>query len=156
MENVTAAVSLAVLLFGAPAALPSAPDIEKEKATLIRTDIEFSDTAQKLGVGEAFLLYADEGATMLPSGGDAVTGKEEVRKQFADFPKGATLVWKPFRADVAQSGELGYTLGTDESRAPGPDGKTVTRYGKYCSVWKKKDGRWKWVVNVGTPSPSPK
>ena len=103
------------------------------------------------------MRYADAEATMLPSGQHAVTGREEIRKQFADDPRGATLVWKPFRAEVSVSGDLGYTLGTYESRAAGADGKIVTRYGKYCSVWKRqKDGSWKWVVDVGTPSPEPK
>jgi ketosteroid isomerase-like protein len=151
-----AALFLVALVIGASTPARGDADPEKEKAALMRTDIEFSDAAQRLGVGEAFLLYADEGATMLPAGENAVSGKEEVRKQFVDYPKGATLVWKPFRADVARSGDLGYTLETYESRAPGPDGKTVTRYGKYCSVWRKKEGSWKWVVDIGTSSPAPK
>jgi ketosteroid isomerase-like protein len=154
----SAAPALALALFALPAASPRAetPDIEKEKAALLRTDTEFSDAAQKIGVGEAFVRYADGGATMLPPGQNAVRGIEEVRKQFVEYPKGATLVWKPFAADVARSGDLGYTLGTYEARGPDAEGKIVTRYGKYCSVWKKQgDGRWKWVVDVGTPSPAP-
>jgi ketosteroid isomerase-like protein len=131
-------------------------DAEREKAALLRTDTEFSDAAQRVGVGEAFVRFADENATMLPAGEHPVRGIEGVRKQFADFPKGATLAWKPYTAEVALSGDLGYTLGTYESRGTDKEGKAVTRYGKYCSVWKKqKDGGWKWVVDVGTPSPAP-
>jgi ketosteroid isomerase-like protein len=151
-------VALVLFALGAASYGTSSPvDVEKEKAALMRTDSEFSEAAQRLGVGEAFARYADESATMLPAGHNAVKGREEIRKQFADYPKGATLVWKPFQSDVARSGDLGYTLGTYESRGPGPDGRPVTRYGKYCSVWKKQeDGTWKWVVDVGTPSPEPK
>jgi ketosteroid isomerase-like protein len=158
MRILSAAPALALALFASPTASPGAEpaDFEKEKAALIRTDTEFSEAAQKIGVGEAFVRFADAGATMLPPGQNAVRGIEGVRKQFADYPKGATLVWKPFAADVARSGDLGYTLGTYEARGPDAEGKTVTRYGKYCSVWKKQpDGRWKWVVDVGTPSPAP-
>ncbi len=158
MRILSAAPALALALFGSPTASPGAEpaDVEKEKAALIRTDTEFSEAAQKIGVGEAFVRFADAGATMLPPGQNAVRGIEGVRKQFAGYPKGATLVWKPFAADVARSGDLGYTLGTYEARGPDAEGKTVTRYGKYCSVWKKQpDGRWKWVVDVGTPSPAP-
>ena len=126
------------------------------RADLLRVDEEFSAAAQTLGVGEAFLRYADPGAVMLPEKQNAVTGLDAIRKQFADFPAGATLIWKPFRAEAAASGDLGYTLGTYEYRARGADGKPVVRYGKYCSVWKKQaDGAWKWVVDVGTPSPPP-
>ena len=97
-----------------------AADPEDEKAALLRTDKEFSDAAQKVGVGEAFLRYADENATMLPAGEDAATGLDAIKQQFADYPKGATLVWKPVKAEVAQSGDLGYTIGTYETRGPGP------------------------------------
>jgi len=63
---------------------------------------------------------------------------------------------KPFHADIAASGDLGYTLGTYELRAKDEAGKATVAYGKYCSVWKKQpDGSWKWVVDVGTSSPEP-
>jgi ketosteroid isomerase-like protein len=131
-------------------------NLDQEKAALMRTDAEFSAAAQKIGVGEAFLRYADEYATMLPAGKKAVNGLEAIRAEFADFPKGATLDWTPVLVQVARSGDLGYTIGTYRWKGPGPDGKPATRYGKYCSVWKKqKDGSWKWVVDVGTPSPGP-
>ena len=150
------AMFVAGVAFAATAGAQDPKDLDQEKAALMRTDTEFSDAAQKIGVGEAFLRYADEFATMLPPGKKAVMGFDGIKAEFADFPKGATLVWKPVLVQVARSADLGYTLGTYEWRGPGPDGKTVTRYGKYCSVWKKqKDGTWKWVVDVGTPSPEP-
>jgi ketosteroid isomerase-like protein len=126
------------------------------QADLLRVDEEFSAAAQKIGVGEAFLRYADPDAVMLPENQDAVKGLEGVRRQFAGFPAGSTLAWKPFQAEVAASGDLGYTLGTYELRGKSADGQPTVRYGKYCSVWKKqKDGSWKWVVDVGTASPAP-
>ncbi|MGH9366253.1 MAG: hypothetical protein ACRD3M_01095 [Thermoanaerobaculia bacterium] len=97
-----------VLLRGAVAvAAAQRVDPEREKAALMRTDQEFSDAAQKIGVGEAFVRYADEEATMMPPGEHFVTGLDAVRKQFAGSPKGSTLVWKPFKADVAGSRDLG-------------------------------------------------
>jgi ketosteroid isomerase-like protein len=132
-------------------------EVEAARAALLKVDAEFSQAAQTLGIAEAFVRYADPSATMLPAGENAITGHEAVRKQFADLPAGSTLVWKPYQADAATSGDLGYTLGTYELRTTDKDGKPVVRYGKYCSVWKKqKDGGWKWVVDVGTPSPPPK
>jgi ketosteroid isomerase-like protein len=133
------------------------PPAERARAELLKTDVEFSETAQKLGIAEAFVKYADPGATMLPANEHAVTGADGIRKQFAAMRAGTTLEWKPYKAEAAASGDLGYTLGTYEMRSTGDDGSPVVRYGKYCSVWKKqKDGRWKWVVDVGTPSPPPK
>ena len=145
------------MLLAAPAPAPRDP--AAMKAELKRVDEEFSAAAQKLGVGEAFLRYASAEAVMLPENQNAVKGLDGIRQQFAGFPAGATLEWKPFYADVAASGDLGYTLGTFELRgAPAGEGRpAAVRYGKYCSVWKRQaDGSWKWVVDVGTPSPAPR
>ena len=145
------------ILLAAPAPAPSPRDAAAMKAELMRVDEEFSAAAQKLGVGEAFLRYASADAVMLPENQNVVKGLDGIRRQFAGFPAGATLEWKPFHADVAASGDLGYTLGTFELRGRGADGQPSVRYGKYCSVWKRQaDGSWKWVVDVGTPSPAPK
>ena len=140
------------------AALVAAADLgsAKDKADLLRTDSEFSDAAQKVGIAAAFVQYADTDAVMLPANENAVTGADGIRRQFADLPPGTTLTWKPNKAEAAASGDLGYTLGTYVLRSKDKDGAPITRYGKYCSVWKKqKDGSWKWVVDVGTPSPAP-
>jgi ketosteroid isomerase-like protein len=129
---------------------------QNAEAELRRTDTEFSEYAQAHGIAEAFVRYADAGATMMPAGQNPVTGTEAIRAQFADLPAGATLVWKPFRAEASASGDLGYTLGTYEFRFPDKEGKPAVRHGKYCSVWKKqKDGSWKWVVDIGNGSPAP-
>ena len=128
----------------------------KDKAELLRIDSEFSDAAQKIGIAAAFVKYADTEAVMLPANENDVTGADGIRKQFADLPPGTTLTWKPNKAEAAASGDLGYTLGTYVLRSKDKDGAPITRYGKYCSVWKKQtDGSWKWVVDVGTPSPAP-
>lgn len=144
-------------LFAARAALGvPPPDAAAAKAALIQVDEQFSADAQKIGVGEAFARYAAPDARMLPQGKDVVSGLDGVRNQMAGFPKGATLSWKPFLADVAASGDLGYTLGTYELRAKDDAGQATVAYGKYCSIWKKQpDGSWKWVVDVGTSSPEP-
>lgn len=129
---------------------------EEEKAVLMRTDAEFSEAAQRLGVGEAFARYADQSAVLMPGGAEPVRGPEAIRRHFAHTPAGATLRWKPFEAQASRSGDLGYTLGTYEYAAPGPDGKPSKRYGKYCTVWKKQaGGSWKWVADIGNASPEP-
>jgi len=149
------AAGTAACLLGAAAALAVPPP--DEKAALLQVDERFSADAQRLGVAEAFARYAAPDARMLPAGKDVVSGLEGVRSQMAGFPKGAALAWKPFHADVAASGDLGYTLGTYELHAKDEAGKATVAYGKYCSVWKKQpDGSWKWVVDVGTSSPEPK
>jgi ketosteroid isomerase-like protein len=148
----TLLAGLAVLAW-LPATVSSGQSAE---ADLLRTDAEFSRYARAHGIGEAFVRYADASATMMPAGQNPVKGAEAIRAQFADLPVGAMLTWKPFHAEAAASGDLGYTLGTYEYRAPDKDGKPTVRYGKYCSVWKRqKDDSWKWVVDIGNGSPAP-
>jgi len=138
------------------ASLALAQAVQADKSALLKIDEQFSADAQRLGVAEAFARYAAPDARMLPAGKDVVSGLDAVKSQMAGFPKGATLAWKPFHADIAASGDLGYTLGTYELRAKDEAGKATVAYGKYCSVWKKQpDGSWKWVVDVGTSSPEP-
>jgi len=138
------------------ASLALAQAVQADKSALLKIDEQFSADAQRLGVAEAFARYAAPDARMLPAGKGVVSGLDAVKSQMAGFPKGATLAWKPFHADIAASGDLGYTLGTYELRAKDEAGKATVAYGKYCSVWKKQpDGSWKWVVDVGTSSPEP-
>jgi len=138
-------------------ALVAFPDAAADEAALLKVDEEFSAEAQRAGVADAFVRYAAPDARMLPQGKEVVSGLDAVRRQMAGFPAKATLSWKPFHADVAASGDLGYTLGTYELRATDETGKAKVSHGKYCSVWKKQpDGKWKWVVDVGTSSPEPK
>lgn len=158
MKRAGAAALLAVHLTAcASSSPPRGFDVEAEKSALMKIDTQFSKMAQERGLAEAFVAYSAPDATMMPMNENAVTGHREVRKQFEGMPAETTLVWKPFRADVAKSGDLGYTLGTYEFHAMGPGGQPVTRYGKYCSVWKKQPhGSWKWVVDIGNSSPAPK
>ncbi len=138
-----------------PAASMPAPPVSADRDEVWRTDEEFARFAREKGLGEAFASYAAEDATILPNGGNPVRGREAIRAFFASS-SGTTLTWKPFAAEVSRSGDLGYTLGTYESRSTDAAGRSVTRYGKYCTIWKKQpDGTWRYVVDLGNPSPAP-
>ena len=69
----------------------------------------------------------------------------------------ARISWAAERAQVAASGELGYTSGSshpDLHRTRRQDGD---RDGKYLEVWKKVDGQWKCLsdaYNSSLPLPS--
>ena len=110
-------VIVGIVTFALSRTLVAFPDAAADKAALLKIDEAFSADAQRLGVAEAFLQYAAPDARMLPQGKDVVSGFEAVRRQMAGFPAKATLAWKPFYADVAASGDLGYTLGRYELRA---------------------------------------
>lgn len=101
--------------------------------------------------------YADD-AVELPNGADALQGKESIAKTMGFLDqKDNHLTWKPVSADMAASGDLGYTWGTYEFRATDKDGKPIVDHGKYTSIWKKQsDGKWKVVLDMGNASSPPK
>ena len=81
---------------------------------------------------------------------------EAIRKQPA-WPDGASLTWKPIRAEMAASGDLGFTYGNYVFTSKNKEGKMVANHGKYTSIWRKqKDGQWKVIVDMGNSSPDPK
>jgi ketosteroid isomerase-like protein len=103
---------------------------------------------------DAFLTYfAEDGVEVVDGGG--INTREAMSKQ-PPWPEGTTLTWTPVKADMAASGDLGYTYGNYIYTAKNKEGKVVANYGKYASIWKKqKDGQWKVVVDMGNSSPDP-
>jgi ketosteroid isomerase-like protein len=101
---------------------------------------------------EAFIThFAEDGVEVVDGGG--FDTKDAIRKQ-PPWPEGTTLTWTPIKAEMAASGDLGYTYGNYVYIAKNKEGKLVTSYGKYTSIWKKqKDGQWKVMVDMGTQVP---
>ena len=121
---------------------------------LFQLEAAFAQDAAQHG-HDAFLTYFADDGVELDDGGGIVT-KEEMRKQPA-WPEGTSLAWTPVKADMASSGDLGYTYGNYVFKHKDKNGKLVTDYGKYTSIWKKqKDGSWKVVVDMGNSSPASK
>jgi ketosteroid isomerase-like protein len=104
---------------------------------------------------EAFIThFADDGVEVVDGGG--FDTKDAMRKQ-PTWAEGTSLTWTPIKADMAASGDLGYTYGNYVFTVKNKEGKLVTSYGKYTSIWKKqKDGEWKVVVDMGNSSPDSK
>jgi ketosteroid isomerase-like protein len=133
----------------------AASDKAALKAELVQTETDFCAMAQTQGLPAAFAHYAAEDAVFFDVDPKRHRGREAVRLRYADAPAGAVLTWKPVQADVADSGELGYTWGTYEFRGPpGPDGKSRVGTGHYVTIWKRQaDGVWRFVLDTGNPNP---
>jgi ketosteroid isomerase-like protein len=152
--SATLLVAVVVLLNARPSALAGTNAGED---TLRQLEAEFMKAAAEKGAAGYMSYYADDAAE-LPNGENMIQGKENIAKTMGFLDdKNNHLTWTPVHADMAASGDLGFTYGTYEFRAQGKDGEPVVRYGKYTSIWKKqKDGSWKVVMDMGNSSPSPK
>lgn len=146
-------IALLILLLPA-ASFATTKNPLKGSDLLVQLEANFAADVAKHG-HDAFLTYfAEDGVEVVDGGG--FDNKDGMRKQ-PPWPEGTTLTWTPVKAEMAASGDLGYTYGNYIYTAKNKDGKLVANYGKYTSIWKKqKDGQWKVVVDVGNSSPDPK
>lgn len=119
---------------------------EKLKSELFAVEKEFCDMAQRAGVEKAFVYFAADSSVIL-RGEQLIKGKEAIRKKYSLFPtKGVKLVWRPNFADVADSGDLGYTYGKYTYTSTDSMGIRHSSEGVFHTVWKRQaDGRWKFV-----------
>ena len=156
--NFSSAVTLTVtamsISLGSFDVVSAQADIEAERKKLLDTDYEFARTSVKKGPSAAFYLYLADNAMQLPEGGLPIYGRNAIYETM----KGDhyDLLWTPVKADVARSGDLGWTWGKFVVVIRNNDGTETKQYGKYLNIWRKQpDGKWKVVVDMGNASPSP-
>jgi ketosteroid isomerase-like protein len=137
-------------LSAAVADVPMAPArgaLEEVRAA----DAAFSTLAQRVGTGRAFGEYAAENAQIFSTPGEFITGPRAISESFGQSGSGGALVWHPVAGDVAESGDLGVTVGNAVFTGQREDGGPIIRYSKYLTVWKKqRDGSWRYVVDGGS------
>jgi len=121
------------------------------KEDLIKTDESFSKLSEEKGMKHAFLEYAAENVVMLRKNNLPLEGIEALRTSYQSFSDtGFVLTWKPLYADIANSGEMGYTYGIYTSTVVDSTGVKTESKGTYVSIWKKdKKGEWKFVLDSG-------
>ena len=141
----------ALLLLTSFTTVFAAADPAALKAELVRTEAEFFGYALTHGFNEAVHAYiADDGfvANSLTLGRD--TPAERATIEQSKSPRRTDVIrWQPLHAEVAASGDLGYTWGVAES-APGKEGP-FKPYGIYVTIWKRQpDGKWKFVYDSAT------
>jgi ketosteroid isomerase-like protein len=128
-----------------------------DEGVLLERDAEFDRVTAAEGL-EGFTSFIAEDAVFFPANAPLVTGREAIRTAWTEVltTPGLSLRWQPIKAVLAQSGELGYTYGNYQLTTSEAEGQSVTRYGKYVTIWKKQsDGVWRVVVDVGNASPPP-
>jgi len=126
-------------------------DVEKAKQELMAKDAEFSSYSAKNGTSDAFINYIADNGVLLRPNHRPIVGKDSVtiimnRKK----AKAITMTWTPLYAEVAKSGDLGYTYGTYEATATDANGQKLSDSGTYVSIWEKDaEGNWKLALDSG-------
>jgi ketosteroid isomerase-like protein len=147
-----AVVLLLISLFAATSFAQS--KTSKGADLLFKLEADFAKAVAEHGHAAFVSYFAEDGVELDEGGG--ITSRDEIGKQPA-WPEGTSLTWTPVKADMAASGDLGYTYGNYIFKSKNKEGKVVASYGKYMSVWKKQtNGSWKVVVDMGNSSPEPK
>ncbi len=120
-------------------------NLETERNSLLAADRDLTNAAATTGTGKALLKYLAPDARLHRDGLFPFVDQKAIRSV---FNAGQTLryAWTPLKADIAQTGDLGYTYGS--FTATGEDANTPPQKGYYLRVW-RRDGRgWSIVADV--------
>ena len=111
---------------------------------IMATDLAFSDSAAR-SVSNAFATFAADDAAKSGAGAAYVYGQEAIRRLY-DPPPPNGLKWWPELGTVANSGDLGFTVGGASGRtAPPPPSATA---GHYFTIWRRDaSGQWRFVID---------
>lgn len=111
---------------------------------MIQSERDFSSNAKEYNTRQAFLSFTNEESLGFNNG--PVSLKKEWEQRKADS---SWLWWEPDFADIAASGEFGFTSGPWEYRTNRKDENAVA-HGHFFTIWKKDaSGIWKVLIDMG-------
>ncbi len=118
---------------------------------IINADLAFSEMSKQSGMKNAFIDYIDDEGILLRPDHEPVKGADAIDFLSQVNDTSYTVSWVPEGAQIAKSGDLGFTYGTYTL-----EGKGKTLKGTYVNIWKKQaDGTWKFVMNTSNEGISP-
>jgi ketosteroid isomerase-like protein len=129
-------------------AMPKPP--KKDVEALLAADAAWLKAYQNKDADAAAAFYDQQGAMLAPNR-PPLTGEKRIAEFIAKSLelRDYEIHWQPNQAEVARSGELGYTSGTYEMRYRPSRGKLFLDKGKYLMVWKKQpNGSWKVLIDM--------
>ena len=141
MKNILSIVCIIFFLVSCSEKKPVADPI-----VLMDADIAFSDYSVKNGYQKAFIEFAHDSVVLLKPNQMPIVGKQSLIDSYRGRnDSNIVLTWKPAKALIAESGEMGYTYGFWTLVAP----KDTSR-GTYLTIWKKNaNGQWKFIADTG-------
>ena len=122
---------------------------------LINVDKSWSDSAQIKGFNKSRLDFAADNAINMLDNEMPLIGKNAI-SAFASSHSDSSfsIQWKALKAEVSDSGDMGYTFGSWELKTKTSKGTDTIFYGDYLTVWKKQlDNSRKYLIDGGNETP---
>ena len=124
-------------------------NLEAERAVLLAADRALLHAESERGGAEALGAQLTADARLHRNGMFPVVGRREIQAYLNS--KSWKLTGTPTSADVAQSGDLGYSYGSYELK----DGATTER-GYYVRIWRRDGDHWRIALDTASPIPEEK
>jgi ketosteroid isomerase-like protein len=132
-------------------------DNTAETQALLDADRAWAVQAAAAKSVDSVLAYWTDDARVAMPGQPTYTGKDALRQMVStNFgAPGFHITWTPDQAVVSKYGDMGYTSGTNEFTIPDRNGGKPTKLvGRYLTVWRKENGKWRCVMDYSTPNPT--
>jgi ketosteroid isomerase-like protein len=118
-----------------------------------------SDVALQFGSTSTRSTFFSPDGSLIKAGVGEIRGPEAIQ---ADFDQGLRsgssvgLTWAAERAEVSNSGDLGYTVGYYQVDSVGEDGVRSRVRGMYVNIWRRQpDESWKIELSIRNPTTTP-
>ncbi|MEP6585085.1 MAG: DUF4440 domain-containing protein [Ginsengibacter sp.] len=120
-----------------------APVKEVTVDPMVDADLAFSDMSKEKGMKNAFIEFMDNEGLLLRPDHLPVKGADAIDFLTQVDDSSYKLNWIPEGAQIAASGDMGFTYGIYTL-----EGQDTAFKGTYVNIWKKQpDGKWKFVMN---------
>jgi ketosteroid isomerase-like protein len=138
-----------ILVFSAGTPM-SAQDRNSNVAALRNADAQWARVFTAHDLKQSVDACTTDASVMAPNA-PAANGREAITELFKGFfaTPDFKISWHATGAEVADSGELGYSTGVYEMSFKVGGDKMIKDHGKYLTLWRKqKDGSWKVISDI--------
>jgi ketosteroid isomerase-like protein len=128
-----------------------------DPAALLKADRAFAQATAERRL-EGFASFLEEDVTTIRPNSPVLKGKNALVERWSGILQDptASISWKPLRAVISASGDLGFTVGSYEVTKDSGQGKKAAGSGKYVTIWRKQpDGGWKVTFDSGVQDTPP-
>ncbi|HVQ38324.1 MAG TPA: nuclear transport factor 2 family protein [Pyrinomonadaceae bacterium] len=129
------------------------PNLENERAGLLKLEQELSKDSMSKGIAEAYRQYLMDYARLHRDNLVPLVDKDAILS-FLTGKGSSSFLFEPIDAGIASSADLGYTYGKYE-RVEQATPKPILEKGYFLRVWKRDSvGKWRIVADIASAVPN--